>query len=252
MVLVATQDRELAARPSEKTDNYLRGNLELVIAPSEEPESILSLHSWMERLGEATLTNVSGSFHKGTVLTVYVANPTRFLASLAELFLVDSLAEQQSAIEETNARDENELGEAEWNLGPTVELRRFRVMLAPMPSGPPDSFRKAPLSRKLWSLAGLDTNSCAALRSSAATISAARGKPSSASRLNPYVSDHRPVREKNVFVNNLTASVIGKPPSNWCLSNVRVQRRRLSDSGRRPLQPVLATCLRSSRARAIA
>ncbi len=129
MVLVATQDREMAARPSEKTDNYLQGNIELVIAPSAEPKSILILHAWMEQVGGSTITGVSGKFHRETVLSVYVANPTFFLRRLAEFPLVAGLAEQRNASAESDARGENELGEAMGNAGPTDEPRRFWVVL---------------------------------------------------------------------------------------------------------------------------
>ncbi len=137
MVLVATEDRESAGRPSGKTDNYLKGNLEFNISPSAEPKSILTFHSWMEQVGGSTITGVSGKFHRETVLSVYVANPTFFLRRLAEFPLVAGLAEQRNAGVESDARGENELGEAIGNAGPTDEPRRFWVVLNS--SAEPDS-----------------------------------------------------------------------------------------------------------------
>ncbi len=133
MMLVATEDRESASRPSEMTDNYLKGNLEFNISPSAEPKSILTFHNWMEQVGGSTITRVSGNFHRGTVLSVYVATPIS-LTRLTELHLVAGFVEQRNTSSKTDARSENELGEEKGNAGQTDEPRRFWVVLNQVPS----------------------------------------------------------------------------------------------------------------------
>ena len=128
MMLVATEDRESASRPSEKMDNSLKGNLEFIIPPSAEPKSILTFHSWMEQVGGSTITKVSGGARRETVLSVYVTNSIS-LARLSELPLVAGVAEQRTASAGTGAPGENKLGEARGNAGPTDEPRRLWVVL---------------------------------------------------------------------------------------------------------------------------
>ena len=129
MIQVATEGSESAGRPSANTVYDLKGCFELIIPPPAEPESILTFHSWIERVGGSTITRASGNFHRGSVLSIYVANPDFFLMRLAEMPLVASLTEQRNASAETDARGENELGEANRNAGPTDGPRRFRVIL---------------------------------------------------------------------------------------------------------------------------
>ncbi len=122
------EDSESAGRPSEKRDDELKGNLELIIPPPAEPMSILKLHRWMEEVGGSTITRVSGGARRETVLSVYVANSIS-LARLSELPLVAGVAEQRTASAGTGARGEKKLGEAKGNDGPTDEPRRFWVVL---------------------------------------------------------------------------------------------------------------------------
>ncbi len=74
------------------------------------------------------LLGVSGKFQRETFLSVYVANPIS-LTKLSELRLVAGFVEQRNASAESDARGENELGEAQGNAGPTDEPRRFWVVL---------------------------------------------------------------------------------------------------------------------------
>ena len=97
---------------------------------------VLTFHSWMEQVGGSTITGVSGKFQRETVLSVHVANPIS-LKRLTELRLVAGFVEQRNASSETDARGENELGEAKGNAGPTDEPRRFWVVLNRSPE--PDS-----------------------------------------------------------------------------------------------------------------
>lgn len=128
MMLVATEDRESAGRPSVKAYDDLKGSLEFNISHSAEPKSILTFYSWMEQVGGSTITGVSGKFQRETVLSVYVANPIS-LKRLSELRLVAGFVEQRNASSETDARGEDEFGEAKGNAWPTDQPRRFWVVL---------------------------------------------------------------------------------------------------------------------------